>query len=588
LKKSDRQYIIMEKESRKEESAMKTSQDLRRELSRIDGKSYGAYKDIAGQYDFGQYTLCIDHVQGDPFASPSKLRVVVGQKLAKFPEELFDKRHKRIALEDHLIRLFDRTIYRFQKRISGSGKSGKINISRCGQQVLERSAMQMGKDKLEARFEVGFPARGRTILARELEKILYDVLPDIIENTLFYGKIDQKKLQDAIDLSEDQQAIRDALDENGLVAFIADGSVLPRESGISDKPLSGGIPIVSPKEMEVTLKLPHKGLVRGMGIKKGITLIVGGGYHGKSTLLKAVEKGVYNHILGDGREYVITEDSAAKIRAEDGRSIQKDDISLFINHLPNGKDTKKFTTENASGSTSQAANVVEAMEAGTKLFLIDEDTSATNFMIRDEMMQRLVSPEKEPITPFIDRIRPLYDQLGISTVLVVGSSGTYFSIADCVIGMQAYKPCDMTEEAKRLAEEYGKRNETQPVGKLDINFQRILEKGAFVRDDRGMKIKTRGTDTLSISREDIDLRYMEQLVDKEQVAMLGQIVKYAEERVIDGRKTLSEIVDIIEKKMERDGFLSVVSGAYCPEFLAEVRRQEIVGCFNRLRTLRVQ
>ena len=197
--------------------------------------------------------------------------------------------------------------------------------------------------------------------------------------------------------------------------------------------------------------LPHAGKIQGMGIKKGITLIVGGGYHGKSTLLKALELGVYNHIAGDGREYVITDDTAMKIRAEDGRSIKKVDISMFINDLPNGKDTSAFCTEDASGSTSQAANVVEAMEAGAETFLIDEDTSATNFMIRDELMQRVVNREDEPITPFIDRIRELYEQYGISTILVAGSSGSYFHVADCIVQMNRYKPQEITAFAKEEA-----------------------------------------------------------------------------------------------------------------------------------------
>ena len=101
-----------------------------------------------------------------------------------------------------------------------------------------------------------------------------------------------------------------------------------------------------------------------MGIRKGITLIVGGGYHGKSTLLKALEAGVYNHIAGDGREFVITDDTAFKLRAEDGRSITGVDISPFIKNLPNKKDTVHFSTEDASGSTSQAANLMEALESG--------------------------------------------------------------------------------------------------------------------------------------------------------------------------------------------------------------------------------
>ena len=435
---------------------MQTSAELSSLLSRIDHRGYPAYKDTKGMYQFPGYVLSIDHVQGDPFASPSKLSIHVKGKTAAFPRELYKERHQRIALQDELTRRFGREAEQFAFKAKGSGKSGLISVSRCGQEVLERTACTLdpADGDIVMRFEVGFPANGRTINARELEKILFDFLPRCAKNSLFYKNLDPKRLRELIDLAEDQQYIRDMLPQLGLCAFVADGSVLPRESGISSRPMKGGVKFKSPEEMKVTLDLPHKGKITGMGIRKGITLIVGGGYHGKSTLLKALELGVYNHIAGDGREYVITDDTAVKIRAEDGRSIRKTDISMFINDLPNGKDTVGFVTEDASGSTSQAANVVESIEAGTSLLLIDEDTSATNFMIRDELMQRVIHRDMEPITPFIDRIRELYEDYGISTVIVAGSSGAYFHIADRIIQMDRYVPKDITVYAKKEAESF--------------------------------------------------------------------------------------------------------------------------------------
>lgn len=404
---------------------MRNSSDLKRELGRIDGRGYKSYKDLEGQYSFNNYILSIDHVQGDPFASPSRVRVIVNRHFNKFPGELFDEKYKTVALCDFLTRLFSKNIYKYGEKIFGSGKSGLIEISRCPQQILERTSVIIDNEKIEARFYVGFPAKGRSVLSRELEKILFNVLPNIVENTLIYNKINTKALSDRIKLVEDQEFIRNELENRNLVAFVGNNSILPRESGVSQKPLKDGKKFISPKELEVEFSTPNRGIIKGMGIPKGITLIVGGGYHGKSTLLRALELGVYNHIEGDGREFVITDDSALKVRAEDGRAITKTDISLFINNLPNGKDTKSFYTENASGSTSQAANIIEGIESGTKLFLIDEDTSATNFMIRDRIMQQLVAKDKEPITPFIDVAKSLYDEKGISTILVAGSSGDF-------------------------------------------------------------------------------------------------------------------------------------------------------------------
>ncbi len=566
---------------------MKTAADLNRTLLSLDRKSYPAYKSLAGQYEFDRYTLCIDHVQGDPFAAPSRLRIVMDQKTAAFPPDLFDLPHKRTALEDQINRLFYRAIGQQTGKAHGSGKSGLISISRCGQEVLDRTAVEIDGKQLTIRFEVGFPAAGRSILARELEKILFSFLPEIAERSMIFRNLDQKRIRAAVELSEDQFFLREELARRGLIAFVANGAILPRESGVSDRPLADGIPFVSPDSLRVTLELPRHGKLSGMGIPRGITLVVGGGYHGKSTLLKALERGVYDHIAGDGREFVICEGSAMKIRAEDGRSIRSTDISPFINNLPNGKDTHRFTTENASGSTSQAANVAEAIEAGAKLFLIDEDTSATNFMIRDEMMRKLIAAEQEPITPFTDLIRPIYEQLGISTILVVGSSGTYFQLADTVIQMDAYEPKDITERAKAVCGEFPRSGEAVKEVRLALDFHRCLKKGSIRREDRGVKIKTMGRDGVVINKDTIDLRYVEQLVDSEQLMTLGRVLEYAEEHLAGSQKTLSEIADQIVELIRAKGLTALAGSHRFSGSLAMPRKQEILACFNRFRQLKV-
>lgn len=433
---------------------MNQSLDLKRLLESVDRKSYPAYKSAQGSYDFKDYILSIDHVQGDPFASPSKVSVFIPRKINAFPAEYTDRPWKKTALEDYLLRCFSQEISRFNFKAKGSGKSGLIATSRPGQEILERTACECTDSGITARFEVGFPAFGRTINSGELIKILFDFLPGCVRNVFIYKNRDPRQVQSVIELAEDQEFIRSELKRLNLVSFAADGSVLPRETGISDRPMKGSVPFISPDSLSITLNLPHHGPLRGMAVHRGITLIVGGGYHGKSTLLKALESGVYNHIAGDGREYVITDHTAVKLRAEDGRSINNVDISLFINDLPNGRDTSRFSSEDASGSTSQAAAVIEGIEAGAAALLIDEDTSATNFMLRDELMEKIVSRDKEPITPFIERARELYEKAGISTILVAGSSGAYFYIADTVIQMDSYRPCDITELVKNTCNEY--------------------------------------------------------------------------------------------------------------------------------------
>ena len=567
---------------------MQSSTDLRSLLNRIDHRGYPAYKDTKGMYQFPGYVLSIDHVQGDPFASPSKVSVRVSGKVAGFPRELYKDRHQRTALQDELTRQFGRRAEQFAFKAKGSGKSGLISVSRCHQEVLERTACRMdpGSGDLILRMEIGFPANGRTINARELEKILFEFVPECVKSSLFYKNMDAKRLRSIIDLAEDQQYIRERLPEMGLCAFVADASILPRESGISPRPMKGGVKFKSPKELEVTLDLPHRGKITGMGIRKGITLIVGGGYHGKSTLLKALELGVYNHIAGDGREYVITDDTAMKIRAEDGRSIQKTDISMFINDLPNGKDTVGFRTEDASGSTSQAANVVESIEAGTSLLLIDEDTSATNFMIRDELMQRVIHRDMEPITPFIERIRELYDDYGISTVIVAGSSGAYFHIADSIIQMDRYVPKDITEYAKKEAEDFPMISGPEtPAAKPD--FRRCPQPFQAFRGNDRIKMKTLAKEGVMINKETIDLRYVEQITDSEQVTALGYCMRYAQKHILNGRKDLRQVVEELEQAIAKGTLAELCESSSSVSCMAMPRRQEIFACFNRYRGLKL-
>lgn len=617
---------------------MKSMNELRTLLRSVDHKSYPAYKSLAGAYQFGSYVLSIDHVQGDPFASPSSLHVEVVMKNAGFPETYYGNVPARTALQDFLTRRFASMFEDFNFKAKGSGKSGLLSITRCGQEVLERTACQITDTKLTARFHVGFPAFGRTINAGELEKILFDFLPRCVENSFFYRKLDGKRVEQAVFLAEDQQTVRELLKKERLAAFVANGSILPRKSGVSDLPLKDSVPFVSPSSMERTFELPHRGSISGMAIPQGITLIVGGGYHGKSTLLEALQMGVYNHIAGDGREFVITDDTAVKLRAEDGRSIREVDISLFIKDLPNKKDTSSFSTPDASGSTSQAAGVIEGMEAGAGLFLVDEDTSATNFMVRDDFMQQVISREKEPITPFLERARDLYEQAGISTILVAGSSGAFFYIADKILQMDCYRPVDITERVKSLCSQHaaprtkapgfvlpdfgqrrfaagsartgsgggnartnsGRNGNSGSIGCISDsgNTDRISSGGrgqqggygGSGRDRRDggdsrhdhKKVKTFGKDSFSIDKETVDLRYVEQLADSEQTAALAHMLRFSLEQFADGRRSVNQVVQLIADTLDKKGWEAFCTG-YVPCGMAKPRRQEIYACLNRFR-----
>ena len=568
---------------------MRSKEDLRRTLQRIDGRGYKAYKDIEGQYDFGPYRLAIDHAQGDPFAAPSRVRVLVPLRETGFAPDLWSRKPREVAFRDYLARAFHQAIRRHVKGRRGSGKSGLVEIDRGGQEILERTSVLIRDGWLEVRFVVGLPAAGRTVLGREAQAIFFEEIPRVVGGSLFVRSLDEGALRRHVEVAEDQEALRDMLRELKLVAFVAEGAVLPRRSGVDDRPLTQGVvPVEVPFELEVTVELPNRGPVRGMGIPEGVTLIVGGGFHGKSTLLKALERGVYNHIPGDGREYVVTDHGAVKIRAEDGRYIEQVDISPFIAGVPFGKDTCSFSTENASGSTSQAANIMEALEMGARVLLIDEDTSATNFMIRDERMQALVAKEKEPITPFVDKVRKLYTDLGVSTVLVMGGSGDYFEVASTVIMMDNYRPRCVTERAKEIARRYTSRRRDEG----GETFGRVTPRAPLPesfdpsRGRREVKIEAKGLHHILYGTTSIDLSALEQLVDQSQTRALGAMIHRYATRYADGNRTLREGLELLMKEVEEGGLDCLLP--HKVGNLAMPRVFELAGAINRMRTLKVR
>jgi predicted ABC-class ATPase len=562
---------------------MRTQQNLKETLQRIDRRGYKAYRDIQAEYQLDSLRLAIDHVQADPFAAPSKLRTIFERDELQLPE--INSRLERVALEDFLVRRFRDHLRQRRSSGHGSGKSGAIQIDAGRQEVIERTACRITSSTVEMRLSAGLPAQGRNILGRAAETLLLDELPDIANRAC---RLDERELRAAeafIASIVDSDSIRDQLRQRGLVAFVADGAVLPRESGVSDRPMRGdAVPFRSPESLRVELDRPNAGPISGMGIPEGITLIVGGGFHGKSTLLEALARGVYEHIPEDGRELVVARPDAVKIRAEDGRSVAGNDLTPFINRLPLGRRTDDFSSENASGSTSQAANILEATESGSRLLLMDEDTCATNFMIRDDAMRELVPDDSEPITPFIDRVRQMHDQLGISTILVMGGAGDYFGVADTVIWMNEYEPRDVSDRAISLVER-------RPT--LDDDVSRIVHRipePRSVDPTRRNRTKTRarGTEELGFGDEQIDLRQVEQLVDPSQTRGIAEVLVHAGKHgIIDGKRSISEILDEVDSLLNESPIdvLSNLQGH--PGDFARPRRYEVGAALNRLRSLRV-
>lgn len=557
-----------------------TLSDLFSRTKSLDGAGYGAYKKLKGAYSEPDLTVSIDRVQADPYASPSKVRLILPMQAAGIPQHLVDDATGRVAVADFLAR-------RIQ---ADSHRSRNVHIGDIGQQVLERTHVLVTPDRVEARLLVGLPAKGRRILGRQAAHLLADDLPQLADDCLHHDRFapaDVQALEDHVALLRDQEALRAQLKSRKLVAFVGNGAILPRAAGDSDRPLAANqaTAFESPESLSQTFELPSGRTVTGMGIPEGLTVIVGGGYHGKSTLLRALERGIYPHVAGDGREWVISRADVASVRAEDGRPITGDDISPFITNLPTGADTRHFTTTNASGSTSQAANVVEAHAAGASALLIDEDTSATNFMIRDRLMQRLVPNNKEPITPFVQRVRSLYDATSVSTVLIAGGSGAYLRLADTVIAMDAYRPSEVTARAHDIAQEGEaavNAEGTEEAGEFQhITAERVLARGTL---SSRKPPKPRGLSTISVDRSDIDLSAVGQLVAPSQTAAIAAALAWLSKNA-DGQTPMVDLVARLERQITEKGLAVLAPGRDHPGHLSRPRGAEILAAANRYREL---
>ena len=536
---------------------------------RLDGRPYPFYKDLLGTWDLDAAVLLVDHVQGDPYAAPSRVRLRLLTDLSA--QDCTDP-VRRLAAEDWLLRRFGAGLGGSRR---GSGRSGVLEVYRPGPEITDRSALRLRPDgRCEVRLAAGLPAKGRRILGRQAWELLHDDLVRAAQALCV-----APGLEEHIASVVDQRALRDQLRDRGLVAFLADGSVLPRGSGVDTAPLAGAVPLQAPPTLQVTLDTPS-GPLTGLGVPAGVTLIVGGGYHGKSTLLAALQDGHLDHVPGDGRERVVSDPDVVKLRAEDGRCVTGVDVSAFLGELPGGRSTRPFWSLDASGSTSQAAGLIEAVQAGARVLLIDEDTSATNLLVRDTRMRALIPRELEPITPLVERVRDICDQWSLSLVMVVGGVGDYLAVADTVIGLHDYAPVDLGERARSLA-----GPPPAPPGPLAAPLARTVLAEGLSSDSR---VRARGTDRLQLGDQDLDLRAVEQVLDAAHAGTLGHALRLLRQDLVrtPGRE-VGALLDRLEVLLQAEG-LEVLSPQDWPDGgLVHPRRHEVAAALNRLRSLRL-
>ena len=487
---------------------------LYQKIRTLNGKNYGLYKSLADKpWDFGDFVLEFIHVQGDPYAPPS--RVLLRSKLATlgYAPEWSSGFERRLALSDFLLRRLGGLV---QEKYSG--KDAAVVFDVAGPEMLVRNSLWIDNGELRACLQVRLPGDGRKIQAEAAAEILTMVMPDLVSAGLYCSKADEPAMQDHYRVLAERKEILAEMERRGLCAFVPDGAVLPRASGLSEMPLEGAVPFVAPEEMAVTLNACGRE-IRGMGIPKGISVITGGAFHGKSTLLQALTRAVYPHVPGDGREGIVVDETALRVGVEDGRSVRGTDLSMFVRDLPGGISTKDFNTLSASGSTSEAANLLEAMEAGAKTFFIDEDSSAVNFLIRDVRVRKLLGDEREPLIPLTDRIRELASA-GMNFILVAGACGDYLDIADNIIVMANYKAeCAKSTMSSWKAEgligstEAGKIN-ARPFAAYMQPLQKSVRPASAV--ERQVKVKLAGDTLLQIGFLVADTSRLVTLVDKQQ------------------------------------------------------------------------
>lgn len=557
---------------------------LEQRLQKLEGLGYKAYKDLQGSsWSFGPIKVTFEHVQGDAFAAPSRMAAEINFALSEIPENSCESETTRLALEDFLLRRFHNAVMQRKRKFFGAGKSGMITALRPSQKILKRSAVAVTPEKIELLFFVGLPAEGRRILGNECARLFKEDVSHILQHTLTGHALDLGALQHHANTLEDYLSLRDQLTTKGWVGFVADGSRLARAAGNSDLPFEKCQPLKAPKELSSTVTLPNAGEVNGMPILQGITLLVGGGFHGKSTLLKALQNAVYPHIPGDGRELVAVNPTAVKVRAEDGRFVNEVDISPFLDNLPGIGSTKSFSTTNASGSTSQAVNIMESLQTGCELLLLDEDTCATNFMIRDARMQALIQKDREPITPFVDRVRELYERFNVSTILVMGGSGDYFDVAGHVVAMDHFQPRDVSEEAMKIATAMPtgrKRESATPFPDLKPGMH-APESLKFRRGKKEVYISTQGLHTLILGVNEVDTHDVEQLAEPGQLEACGWVLLALKDWLEKNSVPDVSGVNSLLAKMEKEGVSSLMP--WNNGLVSMPRMQEVMAVLNRMR-----
>lgn len=579
-------------------------QNLKTQIESIADQPYRHIRKLTGSYKFPGFDFKFLRTQGSPGANPASIAAItVPVKATGFPNQFMAKSYYRIAMADFIIRRFKLGIDQIAKQNRGREGSGSFYTIELSQKMLQRDCVLFVDNDIELRFIFSLPAKGSgggQFDADQAWLMFEKELTAMVDFSLYYKNYDQESTQlldRYLDVQHKRERIKNYLKKNGLTVFINNGAILPRQSGIDDRPATGKniIPFQSPMSCQVEIPISDTEVVQGMAIKEGITCITGGGYHGKSTLLQAILAGIYAHIPDDGREYIVTREDAVFIRAEEGRSIRNVDISAFIGMLPNGINTEQFSTDNASGSTSQAAMIVESLEAGSNLLLFDEDSCATNLLLRDELIAKVLDSSQEPIKPLYNSVRSLWCQYRVSMIFVVGGLGSFLQKADTCLLMDNYQCRDITAKVRAVlgeikyealqAEKFsGQRYLAADNFSPAYNNQRLNK-----QIPKRIKSLRNAPRQLEYGMDLINLEALPQLIEASQILTIGYCLlrlKKAMEYQGSNAHTIKYWLDWLYQQLERNG-LSFLQPDY-PGLLSLPRRNEVAAAINRTRSLKVR
>ena len=576
---------------------------LKKLIQSISDHPFQSIRKLTGNFQFPLFSFNFIKIQGSPGANPASIATVkVSLADSELPGKFLDSSVSRLAVADFLIRRFNQGIAKYARQNRGKDGSGSFHTIEFGQKMLKRDSVLFSEQAIELRFIFSLPAKGSgggRFDAEQAWLMFEQELTVIVEYTLYYKAYDQaskKLLQQYLDIQYNRQYIKHFMEQNSLCVFINNGARLPRISGVDDRPVLGAdiISFQSPALTQIEIPLSSGNIILGMAIKEGITCITGGGYHGKSTLLQAILSGVYAHIPGDGREYIVTREDAVFIRAEEGRSIRNVNISPFISQLPNGVSTEQFSSDNASGSTSQAASIIESIESGSRFLLFDEDTCATNLLFRDELIKKVVDPANEPITPLYSTVRSIWKQHGVSMIFVVGGLGSFLQKADTCLLMDNYQCMDITNKVREVL---GNVAEETPV-RFSFDVRRYLSTDNFAPSYINNRLKKQlskriknlrnAPRQLEYGMDLINLEALPQIVEAPQLLSVGYcllILHQEMQKQKNEAQTIEYWLQWLYKKLDQQG-LSFLQPDY-PGTLSLPRKYEIAAAINRTRSLKI-